>query len=217
LRIVPPAAGAPPGATPEPLSPSFVSDDELIAALAAGELAALSILYERHARVVFAMLVRIVNDRSAAEDLLQEAFIRAWQHAHAFDETRGTARGWLHSIAHNLALNELRRLRRRPQQRQRSTADDTDEEDAALGAASGDPAVDAWCAIRDDRLALALAQLPPVQQDVLTLYAAGFSQSEIAVKLGQPLGTVKSRMRRALCHLREALPTVGVDAGWRAD
>ena len=214
LRIVPPSDDA---VAPDTLLPRTVSDDELIAALVAGEVAALAALYERHAHLVFAMLVRIVRDRAAAEDLLQEAFLRAWLHAHVFDEGRGTVRGWLHSIAHNLALNELRRQRRRPHASRRATPDDADEEDAGLGAAAGDPAVDAWCAIRDDGLADVLARLPPAQRDVLTLYAAGFSQSEIAAELDQPLGTVKSRMRRALCFLREVLPTVGIDAGWRAD
>jgi len=77
--------------------------------------------------------------------------------------------------------------------------------------------VDAWCAVRDAELAYALDQLPPLQRAVLMLYAQGFSQSEIAAQLGEPLGTVKSRMRRALCRLREALPTLGIDAGWRGD
>ena len=71
--------------------------------------------------------------------------------------------------------------------------------------AGQDPAVDAWYAVRDAELAHALDQLPPGQRAVLLLYAEGFSQSEIAAKLGEPLGTVKSRMRRALGHLREAL------------
>ena len=83
--------------------------------------------------------------------------------------------------------------------------------------AAPDPAVDAWCAVRDAELAHALDQLPPGQRAVLMLYAEGHSQSEIAAKLGEPLGTVKSRMRRALYHLREALSSLGIDAGWRGD
>jgi RNA polymerase sigma-70 factor (ECF subfamily) len=216
LRLLTPSADSQPQVASATLYADTVSDDELIAALVAGEVAALSALYERHAQLVFSMLVRIVSDRSAAEDLLQEAFLRAWQHAHTFDENRGTVRGWLVRIAHNLALNELRRQRRRPYTHRRASSDDGDEEDAGPGAGP-DPAVDAWCTIRDDGLAQALSRLPPGQRAVLTLYAAGFSQSEIATNLGQPLGTVKSRMRRALFHLREALAMVGIDAGWRAD
>jgi RNA polymerase sigma-70 factor (ECF subfamily) len=194
-----------------------VTDDELIAALVAGEVEALAALYERHAHLVFSMVMRIVRDRAAAEDLLQEAFIRAWEHAHVFDESRGSVRSWLHCIAHNLALNELRRQRRRPQAARRTSTDGAEEDDPGTGSVVADPATDAWCAIRDGGLADVLAQLPPNQRDVLKLYAAGFSQSEIAAELDQPLGTIKSRMRRALGFLREALPTVGIDSGWRAD
>jgi len=195
-----------------------VPDDALIAALVAGEAEALGPLYDRHAHVVFSVLVRIVGDRDTAEELLQEVFLRAWQQAHAFDETRGTVRTWLYRIAHNLALNELRRRRRRPQLHGRRTGVAIDAEDGAEPVEQGpDPAVGAWCAARDAGLALALDQLPPAQRAVLALYAAGYSQSEIAVILGEPLGTVKSRMRRALCHLREVLPVLGIDASWRSD
>ena len=80
-----------------------------------------------------------------------------------------------------------------------------------------DPAVDAWCAVRDAELADALDDLPTGQRAVLLLYAEGFSQAEIAVRLGEPLGTIKSRMRRALCRLRETLSALGIDDGWRSD
>jgi RNA polymerase sigma-70 factor (ECF subfamily) len=216
LRLVTPSADSQSEVASATLYAETVSDDELIAALVAGEVAALAALYARHAQLVFSMLMRIVGDRSAAEDLLQEAFLRAWQHAHTFDENRGTVRGWLVRIAHNLALNELRRQRRRPHTHRRASSDEADDEVAGSGAGP-DPAVDAWCSIRDDGLAQALSQLPPAQRAVLSLYAAGFSQSEIATNLGQPLGTVKSRMRRALFHLREALAVVGIDSGWRPD
>jgi RNA polymerase sigma-70 factor (ECF subfamily) len=81
--------------------------------------------------------------------------------------------------------------------------------------ASSDPAVDAWYAVRAAELAQALDQLPPNQRAVLLMYGEGFSQSEIAAKLGEPLGTVKSRMRRALGHLRETLSVL--DDGWGSD
>ena len=204
------------GADPADLAPSAlryedVPDEALIAALVAGEAEALGALYDRHARVVFAVIMRIAGDRDVAEEILQEVFLRAWQQAHAFDETRGTVRFWLYRIAHNLTLNELRRRRRRPQVERRPPSADTEGDDyAASVEAEQDPAADAWCAVRDAGLAHALDQLPPVQRAVLLLYAEGFSQSEIAEKLGEPLGTVKSRMRRALCRLREALPTLGI-------
>jgi RNA polymerase sigma-70 factor, ECF subfamily len=215
--VVPPDRGGDPAEVLGALSHDDVPDVALIAALAAGEVEALGALYDRHARIVFALLVRIAGDRDAAEEILQEVFLRAWQHAHAFDDSRGTVRSWLYGIAHNLALNELRRRRRRPQLQPRPASADPDGDDQeGYVAAGSDPAVDAWCAVRDAELAHALDQLPPNQRAVLLLYGEGFSQSEIAAKLGEPLGTVKSRMRRALGHLRETLSVLG-DDGWRSD
>jgi RNA polymerase sigma-70 factor (ECF subfamily) len=218
FRIVTPGEGgeAPPD---RPLPADVVPDDALLAAIVAGETAALGALYDRHGRVVFALLVRIVRVHDTAEDLLQEVFLRVWQQAHVFDETRGSVRSWLHSIAHNLALNELRRLQRRPQVNTPAATSDGDGNDVYEGFVdpASDPAADACCAVRDAQMARVLAQLPPSQREVLTLYAAGFSQSEIAARLGEPLGTIKSRMRRALCHLRDALPAAGVDASWHVD
>jgi RNA polymerase sigma-70 factor, ECF subfamily len=217
LRIVPPEAGGDPAGPLGDLPRDIVQDDALIAALAAGEVEALGALYDRHARIVFALLVRIAGDRDAAEEILQEVFLRAWQHVHAFDDTRGTVRSWLCGIAHNLSPNELRRRRRRPQLQQRPANAHSDDDDARYVDANLDPAVDAWCAVRDAELAQALDQLPLSQRVVLLLYGEGFSQSEIAAKLGEPLGTVKSRMRRALGHLRETLSALGGEDGWRRD
>jgi RNA polymerase sigma-70 factor (ECF subfamily) len=215
--VVPPHSGGDPAETIGALPHDDVPDVALIAALAAGEVEALGALYDRHARIVFALLVRIIGDGDAAEEILQEVFLRAWQHAHAFDDSRGTVRSWLCGIAHNLALNELRRRRRRPQLQSRPASADPDGDDyGGYIVADSDPAVDAWCAVRDAQLAHALDQLPPSQRAVLLLYGEGFSQSEIAAKLGEPLGTVKSRMRRALGYLRETLSVLGGD-GWRSD
>ena len=218
LRIVPPDLGGDPAESPGALPQDLVPDDALIAALVVGEVEALGVLYDRHAGVIFALLIRIVGDRGTAEDLLQEVFLRVWQRAHAFDDTLGTVRVWLHSIAHNLALNELRSRRRRPQAHGRAANTELDADGSAgLVDAGSAPAADAWCAVRDAELAEALDQLPAGQRAVLLLYAEGFSQSEIATRLGEPLGTIKSRMRRALCRLRETLSALGIDDGWRSD
>jgi RNA polymerase sigma-70 factor (ECF subfamily) len=218
IWIVPPDDGQDQPKSPGALPNDDVPDEALIAALVAGEAEALGALYDRHARVVFSLIMRIAGDRDVAEEILQEVFLRAWQQAHAFDETRGTVRFWLQRIAHNLTLNELRRRQRRPQVQSRPASTDTESDDYAGYVEVGpDPAVDAWCAVRDAGLAHALEQLPPGQRAVLLLYAQGFSQSEISAQLGEPLGTVKSRMRRALCRLREALPALGIDAAWRGD
>lgn len=204
------SAAAPPLAT-------AISDDALIAAIVAGEPEALGLLYDRHGHVVLALLTRILGDREGAEDLLQEVFLRVWQQAKTYDETRGAVRCWLNGIAHNLALNELRRRGRRPQRQLRAAGEDQGDVYISVVDPTPGPDTCACLRVRDVGMARALEQLPRAQRDVLALYAAGFSQSEIAAKLGEPLGTVKSRMRRALCQLRESLPAYGVDAEWPDD
>src|SRR3954464_11663724 len=95
LWVAPADSGGYPAGVPGELPHDDVPDVALIAALAAGEVEALGALYDRHSRIVFALLVRITGDRDAAEEILQEVFLRAWQHAHAFDDSRGTVRSWL--------------------------------------------------------------------------------------------------------------------------
>ena len=187
------------------------ADQELIAGLAAGETAALAALYDRHAGVVFALLVRIVADRQVAEELLQEAFLRAWQHAGSYDGRRGPVRSWLLGIAHNLALNELRRRRRRPEDAVGGAARRGVDGLATRADPRPDPAEAAWSAVRHEALARAVERLSPNQRAVIELYAAGYSQAEIAARLRQPLGTIKSRMRRGLLQLRDALRPLGID------
>lgn len=219
FRIVPPVDGIALSEPERALPNAEVPDDALIAAIVAGEAAALSALYDRHGHAVFALIVRIVGERGTAEDLVQEVFLSAWQHAHTFDDTRGAVRPWLHGLAHNLALNELRRRRHRPQALPlpASNVRDEDEAYATIVDPAADPAADAWCAVRDATMARAFAELPAAQREVLALYSAGFSQTEIAFILNQPLGTIKSRMRRGLYTLRETLPKIGIDASWPRD
>ncbi len=217
LRVVAPAAASP-AAPPDEWPQDLILDEALLAALVAGEAEALGVLYDRHAPFVFAILLRILRDRDGAEELLQEVFLRVWQQATTFDEARGSVRCWMNGIAHNLALNELRRRQRRPQTLWRMPGGDR-EPDPFAGCVdpAPDPAVAACAALRDAEMARALEQLSSGQRTVVELYAAGFSQSEIAVRLDEPLGTVKSRMRRGLCQLREALPALGIDHGWQSD
>jgi RNA polymerase sigma-70 factor (ECF subfamily) len=218
LRVVPADTGDAPAGLPEGSVVDDVTDATLIAALTAGDVEALGVLYDRHARIVFALLLRISGERDLAEEILQEVFLRVWQHADTYDATRGTVPGWLHSIAYHLALNEFRRRRRRPQLHQQlESAELESAEQAGSLEVGADPAVDALHAIRNTELAIAIDQLPVAQRAVLLLYAEGFSQSEIAAKLDEPLGTVKSRMRRALCRLRKMLPALGIDAVWWSD
>lgn len=189
-----------------------VQDEALIARLAAGDTAALSLLYDRYAGAVFSLVARISGDRQVAEDLLQEVFVRVWQRAGTFQGARGKPLTWVLGIAHNLAIDELRRRRRRP-----AEADERDEEGQiaafqSLPSGDPDPADLTWERLRRDQIVAALAQLPPTQRVLIELaYFEGYSQSQMAERLGEPLGTVKTRMRLAAQKLRELLRDLALD------
>lgn len=177
-------------------------------ALTAGDPNALETLYNQYGTVAITVIHRIVRDRQIAEELLQEVFLRIWQHAETYSPERGQVRGWILGAAHNLALNELRRQRRRPviagPQADPSGEIGTSDDPVARVPDPGlQPDEIAWLRERRARLVDALSQLPAVQSAVIDLYAAGHSQSEIATQLDEPLGTVKTRMRRGLLRLRE--------------
>lgn len=180
------------------------TDHQVVAEMVRGDAAALEALYDTYSRAVFALLLRIVRDRQTAEDLLQEVFVAAWQHAARFDPTRGGVLPWLLGIAHHSALNELRRLRRRPQTRTHADPEQAETELRNVPDPQANPEEAAWLAIRRADLHRALERLSESDRTVIDLYATGHSQSAIANLLGMPLGTVKTRMRRALQRLREA-------------
>ena len=181
-------------------------DEQLIGRLATGDTTALDPLYDRYAGLVFALVLRILGDRQAAEDLLQEVFVRAWQRAGTYQQTRGRVTTWLLGIAHNLAIDEVRRQRRRPQGVAEREADDADEPLLSLPSTDPDVADQAWERLRRARISAALGQLPAAQRAIIELaYFEGYTQSEIAVRLGEPLGTVKTRTRLGLRKLRDML------------
>lgn len=186
-------------------------DEQLIARIVTGEVAAFEALYDRHADVVFPFLLRVVGDRGVAENLLQEAFVRVWQNAASFDADRGQVRSWLFGIAHHLALQELRRQRRRPVEQSASGVDPRDETASWVADPAPDPVDMAWSAVRDAGLVNAMDQLQPEHRQVVELYAIGYSQSEIATLTERPLGTVKTWMRRSLHRLRQILESEGLD------
>ena len=182
------------------------SDEELIGRLARGDLEALDALYSRYARPVFSLAARVLGDDGEAEEVTQDVFERAWRHAHTFDRGRGRFATWLLSMTHHVAIDALRRRKRRPQ---------------ALAGESGalalqlvaDPRVDVPGAMLEhvDRhqVRRALLGLPDVQRQAIELaFFGGLSHLEIAAKLGDPLGTVKARIRRGMDRLRLALAEV---------
>lgn len=194
----------------EHLADQQLADRHTIAALAAGDPNALETLYNEYATLVITVINRMVRDRRIAEELLQEVFLRIWQHVETYEPDRGQVRSWILGVAHNLALNELRRQRRRPAifSSQAEPAGETGMPDDPI-ARMPDPGLQpddiVWLRQQRARLADALGQLPEVQRAVIGLYANGYSQSEIASRLDEPLGTVKTRMRRGLLRLRETV------------
>jgi RNA polymerase sigma-70 factor (ECF subfamily) len=185
------------------------SDADLIGRAAQGEARALEVLYDRYSGVVFSFALRIVSDRQLAEEVLQEAFFRAWQQGGNFSAGRGSFITWLLSITHNLSIDEIRRRRRRPQKA------DSEEPEQVLAAvadtgAGADVEDEVWLGALRDTIGVAMQQLPPPQREAIEMaYFQGMTQREIADALGEPLGTIKTRMRLGLQKLRDALGSDG--------
>jgi RNA polymerase sigma-70 factor (ECF subfamily) len=174
--------------------------EELIRRMAAGDRDAFGRFYDRYAPLVFPLILRIVRERTDAADVLQEVFWEAWRGAAAYDPARGTPEAWMITRARTRAIDRVRALRRRGE----TFVAPLDE---GLAAAPADPGGDAAERAEDRGVVRgALAQLPPAQREVIELaYYAGLTQTEIASRLGQPLGTVKTRIRLGLERLREVV------------
>jgi RNA polymerase sigma factor (sigma-70 family) len=177
-----------------------VSDDALLAGLATGDAEAAAAFVRRFQRRVYGLALTIVGDTRAAEDVAQEAFVRAWRHAAAYDPRRGTVVTWLLTIARNLAIDAVRV--RRPVV--------TLEPDAilALEPTGTEPLPDELVGLRDDtdRLRAAMARLPEGQRRALVLAGLlGHTAREISEAEGIPVGTAKTRIRTGLLRLRAAL------------
>jgi len=184
-----------------PGAPVPVSDEELLAGLAAGRLEALDALYERYKTMAYGIARRITGDDTLAEDVVQEAFLGAWRGADRYVAGRGSVKTWLLSIVHHRSIDAVRR--RRPV---------TELPEEAEGALTPGPLAlpDVWGEVSGrldaGAVQLALAALPVAQREAVDLaYFGGLSQSEIAERTGVPLGTVKSRVRLALVTLRREL------------
>jgi RNA polymerase sigma-70 factor (ECF subfamily) len=183
-------------------------DELLMAAVAAGDAQALEQLYRRHSRVAFGMALRILASAEHAEDVVQEAFWRVWNRAATFQSGSGQFAPWLFGIVRNLCIDELRRRQSRP-----GGLGGTADEQALLSLADPQPEIDllTWEAERRRLITSALDELPPDQRQVIELaYFGGLSQREIADKLNNPLGTVKTRVRLALQKLKTTLQQHGI-------
>ena len=176
------------------------ADRRALQRMVRGDHDALAEVYDRHARLVYSLALRIVGRQPDAEDVLQEVFTQVWRQASRYDTSRGTVAGWLVMLTRSRALDRLRR--------ERAEVPAADIDWASVDVVDPETAVDLQLVTAEQaaRLRLVLETLPEAQRVPLELgYYDGLSQSAIAARLGVPLGTVKTRMRQALLRLRDAL------------
>jgi RNA polymerase sigma-70 factor (ECF subfamily) len=174
------------------------NDATLIARVHAGDHDAMAAVYDRYSSIVYATALRILGDTAAAEDVLQEIFMQLWRKPSAFDSSRGNLPAWLGVIARHRAIDLLRK--RRPQ---------TDFEDVVI-ASSHDLRKETECNAMVEKVRTAMAEMFPEQRRCMEMaFFEGLTHSEIAAKTGEPLGTVKTRIRSALLQLRKRLSLQG--------
>jgi len=178
---------------------AHLSDEALVALVARGDDMALAELYDRLGRVAYRLAFRVVRDERFAEDVVQEAFLALWRTAAAFRAERAKASTWILTLVHRRAVDLVRReQRRRAEPLQDGDLDEQDGEPS--------PEDNAWLQFERARVQAALGRLPDTQRQAIELaYYNGLSQSELAERLGLPLGTIKSRMFAGLARLRELL------------
>lgn len=180
-------------------------DDALVHRIVNGEHSALGALYDLHGRGVYTLALRIVGDPAEAEEVAQDVFLQVWRGADRYDKSRATVAGWLLMMTRSRAIDRLRARQARP------IGTDAGEHVIARltdGAAGQEATVITGQAV--ERLKVALQDLPNAMRSAIELaYYEGLTQSAIAERLGEPLGTVKTRMRTALQKLRLALAQDG--------
>jgi RNA polymerase sigma-70 factor (ECF subfamily) len=175
----------------------------LLPAVSEGNLAAFEQLYDRHSPILYALLLRMLANPEDAQEVLQEAFVKAWNDASRYDPSRGSELAWLISIARSRGIDRIRSRKVRGD-REKDAARDNSIRSAAV---DGMAAVESAVAGEEQRaVRAALAEIPEAQRQALELaYFDGLSQSEIAEKLGVPLGTIKTRMQLGMRKMRERL------------
>jgi RNA polymerase sigma-70 factor, ECF subfamily len=183
-------------------------DAALVARMGGGDERALGALYDRWSPVVHTLVQHILRDAGEAEDVVEETFWQAWRQAGRYDAARGGVSTWLLTIARSRALDRLRAMRR-----QRAELVPLAEATDSVASEAPTPGAAAELGERATLVASALRELPAEQRQALELaYYSGLSQSEIADRTGQPLGTVKTRMRLAMQKLRTRLAVLRGDA-----
>ena len=180
-----------------------LSDEELMQRLFYRDSGAFEALFDRYGDLVYSTALRVLHDPQLAEDVSQEIFVRIWKAPQRYVADRGRFLTWLISVTRNRSVDELRSRGRR---RRYETASPEEQEFEPPAGDSANPALSAQLAEQAGIVRAALAELPPEQREVIELaYFGGLTQQEISVRLAQPLGTVKTRIRLGMQKLRAAL------------
>jgi len=191
---------------------AHLSDEALVAQVARGDEDALGELYDRVGRIAYGLALRVLRDDRLAEDAVQEGFLAVWRSAASFRAERAKASTWILTLVHRRAVDLVRREERR------RTEPLGEEPPIGSGQQSEPTDEAAWLRFERERVQAALKQLPDVQREALELaYYGGFSQSELAQRLGVPLGTIKSRMFSGLARLRELLDESTQEGSWKPE
>jgi RNA polymerase sigma-70 factor (ECF subfamily) len=186
---------------------AHLSDEAVVALVARGDERALAELYDRYGTPAYSLARRILRDPALAEDAVQDAFLAIWRGAERFAPERAKASSWIMTLVHRRAVDLVRREQRR-------RADSLPEAEPAAPEGSAEDAV--WLRLERERVQQALRQLPDRQRETLELaYYGGFTQSELADRLGRPLGTIKSQMFAALAGLRDVLDAQSQEGSWK--
>jgi RNA polymerase sigma factor (sigma-70 family) len=179
---------------------AHLSDEALVALVARADDSALAELYDRFGHVAYGLALRVVCDPALAEDAVQDAFLAVWRSAARFVPERAKASTWILTVVHRRAVDIVRREEPRR----------TEPLEAAPQPSANLTEDEAWLRLQRTRVQEALRRLPDQQREALELaYFGGFTQSELADRLGEPLGTIKSRMFTGLARLRELLADTG--------
>jgi RNA polymerase sigma-70 factor, ECF subfamily len=175
----------------------ILADEDLISMVEAADAEAFATLYDRHSRAAFSLAYRMMGERQASEDLVQDAFLKVWQGASGYRADRGSVRTWILSIVHNRGIDQIRSQasRRRTQEKIEASAPRSQPSEAFA---------QTWRNSQRDQVREALNTVPPEQLKILELaYFSGYTHVEISDLLGLPLGTVKGRMRLGLKKIRD--------------
>jgi len=187
---------------------THLSDEALVALVARGDETALGELYDRVGRVAYGIAFRVLRDDRLAEDAVQEGFLAVWRSAATFRAERAKASTWIVTLVHRRAVDLVRR-----EERRRTEPLDLEQRDAPDPVGSAED--EAWLGFERERVQRLLRMLPDAQREALELaYYGGYSQAELAERLGVPLGTIKSRMFAGLSRLRELLDDTETEGSW---